>query len=191
MDKKELRHKYRVMRSNLSLQEVDEMSLAIANSLLRLPVWGHTYYHLFLTIEEQREVHTENILHILSGKDKEIVISRSDFGDFSMKHFLLTDNTRLVRNTYGIPEPLNGLEVPPNMLDVVFVPMLAFDIYGNRAGYGKGFYDRFLAQCRPDVLKIGLSFFEAEEKTLPNNPTDIPLDLCVTPNRVYQFSGLR
>jgi 5-formyltetrahydrofolate cyclo-ligase len=187
MDKKELRQKYRSMRQALTLDTVEVKSLAIANNLLKLPIWDKTYYHVFLTIEEQKEVHTDLILHILSGKDKEIVISRSDFSDYSMKHYLLTDNTRLIKNQYGIPEPANGLEVPPQMLDVVFIPMLAFDIYGNRAGYGKGFYDRFLSQCRKDVLKIGLSFFEAEQETIPNNPTDIPLNICVTPDKTYQF----
>jgi 5-formyltetrahydrofolate cyclo-ligase len=46
---------------------------------------------------------------------------------------------------------------------VVFVPLLAFDKKGNRVGYGKGFYDAFLSKCKPETIKIGLSFFEAEE----------------------------
>ena len=47
---------------------------------------------------------------------------------------------------------------------MVFVPLLAFDKAGNRVGYGKGFYDLFLSECRQDVIKVGLSFFEAEEE---------------------------
>ena len=114
----------------------------IANEILKLPIWDKTYFHVFLPIEEQKEVNTEFILHLLSGKDKEIVISKSDFATREMTHFLLTDNTKIKKNEYNIPEPVDGLEVPATKIDVVFVPLLAYDQKGNRVGYGKGFYDR-------------------------------------------------
>ncbi len=187
MTKKELRIKYKARRQELTLDEVEEKSLAIANRLLGLDVWGKTYYHLFLSMENQKEVHTDVVLNILCGKDKEVVVSRSDFEACTMVHYLLTDNTRLALSPYGIPEPVEGLEVPSAKIDVVFVPLLAFDSNGHRVGYGKGFYDRFLGECRPDVIKVGLSFFEAEDGEIPHNETDIRLDYCVTPDRMYRF----
>lgn len=187
MTKKDLRLKYKTLRQELSLTEVEEKSLAIANRLLHLAIWDKTYYHLFLTMESQKEVHTDVVQHILFGRDKEVVIAKTDFESCTMAHYLLTDNTKLIVNAYGIPEPANGLEVPETKIDVVFVPLLAFDAKGHRVGYGKGFYDRFLAACKPDVIKIGLSFFEAEENNIPHNDTDIALDYCVTPKRVYRF----
>jgi 5-formyltetrahydrofolate cyclo-ligase len=187
MQKKELRLKYKNLRQALSPEMVEDLSLAIANTLLDLKIWDKTYFHLFLTMEEQREVQTEFILNILSGKDKEVIVSRSDFEAMRMVHYLLTDNTRLMQNQYGIPEPVEGIEVPSNKIDVVFVPLLAFDDKGQRVGYGKGFYDRFFAECRQDVIKVGLSFFTAEEESIDANATDIPLDYCVTPNKVYAF----
>jgi 5-formyltetrahydrofolate cyclo-ligase len=75
-----------------------------------------------------------------------------------MTHFLLTDNTKIKKNEYNIPEPVDGLEVPAIKIDVVFIPLLAYDKKGNRVGYGKGFYDKFLAECKPETIKIGLSF---------------------------------
>jgi 5-formyltetrahydrofolate cyclo-ligase len=188
MTKKELRIKYKALRKALSPDEVDDKSLAIANKLLHLDIWGNIYFHLFLSIEEHKEINTEFILHILAAKDREVVVSRSDFETCSMVHYLLTDNTKIKKNDYGIPEPVDGIEVPPSKIDVVFVPLLAFDVTGHRTGYGKGFYDRFLSECRPDVVKIGLSFFEAEEKISDVNPTDIVLDYCVTPSQVYRFT---
>ena len=188
MTKKELRTKYKALRREMNLDEVEEKSLAIANRLLPLDIWNKTYYHLFLTMETQQEVHTDVVLNILAGKDKEVVVARSDFESCTMLHYLLTDNTKLIISAYGIPEPVDGLEVPPQKIDVVFVPLLAFDGKGHRVGYGKGFYDRFLASCRQDVIKIGLSFFEAEEGDIPHNETDMPLDFCVTPDKVYKFS---
>ena len=187
MNKADLRQKYKGKRQKLSLEEIDEKSLAIANNLLLLDVWDKTYFHVFLPIVEQKEVDTEFVLQILAGKDKEIVISKSDFETREMSHFLLTDNTKIVKNEYNIPEPVNGLPVPTAMIDVVFVPLLAYDKKGNRVGYGKGFYDNFLSQCKPDVIKIGLSFFEPEEKIDDVIETDVKLDFCVMDKEIFKF----
>lgn len=187
MLKKDLRLHYKNLRQALSLDDIEDKSLAIANNLLKMDIWDNIYFHLFLTMEEQREVHTEFILNILAGKDKEVIVSRSDFETHTMIHFLLTDNTRLMKNQFGIPEPVDGIEVPSNKIDVVFVPLLAFDNNGQRVGYGKGFYDRFLSECKQDVVTIGLSFFEAEEEAIEANTTDVPMDYCVTPLKVYSF----
>ena len=196
MLKKELRQKYKALRNQLSEEDLEEMSLAIANKVLILPIWEKSYFHIFLPITEHKEVNTEFILHLLSGKDKEIIISKSDFETREMTHFLLTDNTKIKKNEYNIPEPIDGIEVPTSKIDVVFVPLLAFDKTGNRVGYGKGFYDKFLTECKPDTsgselakqtIKIGLSFFEAEEKIEDVFESDVKLDYCVTPNGVYEF----
>lgn len=187
MTKAELRIKYKTLRQGFSNEEIESKSMAIANRLLELKIWDKTYYHLFLSIIDQKEINTEYVLHILAGKDKEIIISRSDFKDYTMRHYLLTDNTRLKNNKYGIPEPIDGIEVPVKKIEVVFVPVLAFDTKGNRTGYGKGFYDRFLAECSNDTLKVGLSFFEAENGPIEVNATDMPLDYCVTPEKIYIF----
>lgn len=187
MNKKELRKQYKEKREKTTPDEREEMSLAIANMALELPVWDKTYYHLFLSIEEQKEINTEYLLHLLSGKDKEIVISKSDFQTRKMTHFLLTDNTKIRKNEYNIPEPVDGLEVPSNKIDVVFVPLLAFDKKGHRVGYGKGFYDHFLSECKKDVIKIGLSFFPPEEQIEDVFENDVELNFCVTPSMIYKF----
>ena len=189
MNKKALRIKYKELRASFSQDEMDNKSVAIANNLLKLDVWNASYYHLFLTIKEHKEVETEYILQILQGKDKEIVVSKSDFETLTMHHFLLTDNTKFVKNEYNIFEPSNGLEVPISKIDVVFIPLLAFDLKGNRVGYGKGFYDKFLSECKPETIKIGLSFFEAEEEISDVFETDVLLDFCVTPSKVYSFKS--
>lgn len=194
MDKKVLRSKYKVLRQSLTQEEIEDKSLAIANQLLRMDtvpsgrlVWDKLYYHLFLTIEEQKEINTEYILQILAGKDKEIVISKCEFATLGMTHFLLTDNTKIKKNSYNVPEPVDGLEVPDAKIDVVFVPLLAYDKQGNRVGYGKGFYDNFLSKCKPETIKIGLSFFPPEEKINDVSANDVKLDFCVTPEEIYKF----
>jgi len=185
--KSQLRQKYKALRQALSETQIEDYSLAIANQLLELNIWDKSFYHIFLTIEEQKEINTDYILNILSGKDKNIIISKSNFEDFSMTHYLLTDNTAIKKNAYNIPEPLDGIEIRSSQLEVVFIPLLAFDNTGHRIGYGKGFYDRFLAECKPNTLKIGLSFFEAENENFEASEEDIKLDYCVTPKTSYKY----
>ena len=187
MFKHEIRLKYKELRRSLSENQIEELSLAIANEVLLLPIWEKTYFHIFLSIEEQKEVNTEYILHLLSGKDKEICISKSDFETRKMTSILLTDTTKIEKNNYNIPEPVDGIEVPSNKIEVVFIPLLAFDKKGNRVGYGKGFYDKFLAECNPNTIKIGLSIFEPEELISDINTLDVQLNYCVTPNKTFKF----
>lgn len=187
MTKKELRVKYKTLQQSLNENMVDDMSLTIANNLGNMKIWDHQFYHVFLSIEENKEVKTDYLLHILAGKDKEIVISKSNFQTIEMTHYLLTDSTKIIKNQYNIPEPTNGIEVPVAKIDIVFVPLLAFDKNGNRVGYGKGFYDNFLKECRTETLKIGLSLFEVEEQIDDVYEGDVKLDYCVTPSGIYQF----
>lgn len=187
MTKKELRQKYKTLRNQLSEAQIDDFSMAIANQLLKLAIWEHSFYHIFLSIEEKKEINTDYILNILSGKDKHIVVSKCDFKTGALTNYLLTDSTAIKKNSYGIPEPIEGIEILNDKIEVVFVPLLAFDKQGNRVGYGKGFYDRFLSDCKPETLKIGLSVFEAEDEITDAFDGDIPLDYCVTPHQLYAF----
>ena len=194
MNKKELRIKYKALRQQLTPEKVDTMSLLIANNILHLNTsllncdfLDNTYFHLFITIKEQMEVETEFILHVLAGKDKEIVVSKSNFDTIEMTNFLLTDATKFKKNDHNIFEPTNGLEVPNEKIDVVFIPLLAYDKKGNRVGYGKGFYDDFLSKCKKEVIKIGLSFFDPEEQIDDVSDSDIKLHYCITPTTMYSF----
>ncbi|MFT7073639.1 5-formyltetrahydrofolate cyclo-ligase [Patiriisocius sp. Uisw_017] len=187
MDKKSARKKHKELRTNLTEQQIEDASLKIANNCLQLPIWEHTNYHIFLPIEKHHEVDTNYLLHILHGKDKTIIVSKSDFKTMEMKHYLLQENTALKVSKFGIPEPVSGIKIHPKVIDVVFVPLLAFDTKGNRIGYGKGFYDRFLSQCNKNALFVGLSFFEADA-IFETEETDIPLHHVATPKKGYSFS---
>ncbi|HUH46297.1 MAG TPA: 5-formyltetrahydrofolate cyclo-ligase [Arenibacter sp.] len=186
MLKKDLRLQYGRRRDNLSSHQLGDASLSIANQLLKMPIWQYSYYHLFLSIEEKKEIDTNFILSILQGKDKNVVLPKM-LDDRHLINLLLTDNTRIKKNHWNIPEPVEGLEVPANKLDVVFLPLLAFDLNGNRVGYGQGFYDALLLQCRSDIVKVGLSLFPAEEKITDTEEHDVRMDYCVTPDRIYYF----
>lgn len=189
MTKSEIRKKYKELRLDLSEEKIEDLSMKIANRSLDLPVWDHKFYHIFLSIAENKEVDTEFLLHILQGKDKEVIIPRAEPKTGNLINYLLTDNTVIKKSRWNIPEPQEGIEIATDKIDVVFIPLLAFDIQGHRVGYGKGFYDKFLAKCRPEVLKIGLSFFEPVEQIKEIFSGDVPLDFCITPDKIYEFNS--
>ena len=72
MTKSELRKKYKSLRQQLTQDTIENNSLAIANQLLQLDIWQYSFYHIFLPIEEQKEINTEYVLNILAGKDKNL-----------------------------------------------------------------------------------------------------------------------
>jgi len=186
MLKKDVRIKYKKLRAATSADLISLESIAIANAALKLPIWNYNYYHLFLPIANKKEVDTLMLLSILQGKDKHVVVPKIT-SENSLEHQLLSDNTKFEITKWGISEPTNGIPVKPALLDVIFVPLLAFDKKGNRVGYGKGFYDTFFKNCKKDVLKIGVSFFEAEEEITDVTHNDVALDYCITPEKTYCF----
>jgi 5-formyltetrahydrofolate cyclo-ligase len=186
MNKNTVRQQYRLLRAKLSEEERLEKSIQIANLALKLPCWNLTYFHLFLSSEKLIEVDTEPLMSVLLGKDKQLIVPKME-KENRLTHYLLTDATPIQKNAFGIAEPQGGIAVKETQIEVVFIPLLAFDESGHRLGYGKGYYDRFLARCSSECIKIGLSFFKPE-KQLPFEATDIPLDFCITPTRIYSFN---
>jgi 5-formyltetrahydrofolate cyclo-ligase len=89
----------------------------------------------------------------------------------------------LITGHFGILEPKkeNIRPIEPYKLDIVLVPGVAFDIYGNRIGHGKGYYDRFLIKTSRSTLKIGLAFdYQVMDFNIPVDNHDIPMDLVIT-----------
>lgn len=82
------------------------------------------------------------------------------------------------------------MPTPTEKIDMVLVPLLAFDKMGNRVGYGKGFYDRFLAECKISCKRIGISFFDPIEKIEEVDGNDISLTDCLTPSQLFNFTDL-
>ncbi len=100
---------------------------------------------------------------------------------------LCDDNTVFEKNDLGFMQPAEGVDILPEEIDMVIVPLLAVDTDGYRVGYGKGYYDRFLANCRTDAIKVGFSYFDPVETIEDTNAMDIPIDYCVTHDKVYIF----
>lgn len=184
--KDQLRQDFLSKRKALSDATHQKMTDAIVNRCLELPIWEFSIFHMFLPIEKQREVDTTVLLTVLQGKDKQVVLPKTA-PHATLRHYLLTEETRILENPWGVPEPQGGLEIQPEQIEVVFVPLITFDLEGYRVGYGKGYYDRFLARCHANTIKVGLSIFDPVEGIKDRSPYDVPLDFCVTTQQCFSF----
>jgi len=148
--------------------------------------------HLFLPISKNREVDTWPIYkHLIASAQHTLVVSKTHFKKNKLTHHPMKAGDELKESTYGIPEPAHDRTIALSTIDLVLVPLLAFDSNGNRVGYGAGFYDRFLTECRPDVLKVGLAMTPATNELIDTNAFDIPLDLCINHEKIYDFRSGR
>ena len=200
MTKSEVRRLYRQQRAALSPADWAQRCEAIAHHFIHwLGDWkgkrvDPLRLHLFLPIERQNEVDTWPIIQRLWQEcpTVQIAVPVTDLVDRRMTHYSINPGTRFDVNRYGIPEPcpLPASPLSSDGFDLVLVPLLAFDQQGQRVGYGGGFYDRFLAECRPDCLKIGLSLFEPVESIQDTHAGDIPLNLCITPLSIHHFNNI-
>lgn len=89
------------------------------------------------------------------------------------------------QGAYGIPEPISSRNMEISEIDVIFVPGIAFDPYGHRLGYGKGYYDRLIGK-HPDVTFIGVCSDEFCIERLPVDPWDTRVDFVVSQAGIYK-----
>lgn len=190
MTKDSLRKLYREKRKALP----EKVYMALNHSLADKFIEGAdlsevSTLHLFLPIYKNREPDTWLIIRHIQAyyPHIRIVVPRIDAATYTMDCMPLGASTTFSENQYGIPEPAGSECVDPDTIDMVLVPLLAYDLKGYRVGYGKGYYDRFFASCRNDVEKYGLSFFDPVEAISDTNGYDIPLDVAITPTSVYRF----
>lgn len=182
MDKATLRNIYKQKRREFTEDQIKKLQDNIFNQLTQIDFSKAQNFHVFLTIEKQNEIDTKRIIKYLRQNNKTIIVSKSNFKNNTLTHFIFDKNTKLEVNQYGIPEPVDAIQVDEKTIDVVFVPLLISDEQNYRVGYGKGFYDRFLNNCRKDCKKIGLNFFKPIANISDVNEFDITLDEVIYPS---------
>lgn len=189
MVKRELRREYSRKRSELNLEDWIQSTSMMLGNFESLQLDGVVHLMSYYPIPERKEFDVAACERLLRLENKALFVylPRLEEDGVTMQAVLKEDDSQLVLNKYNIAEPAGGELADPQLMDAVFVPLLAFDVKGYRVGYGKGFYDRFLSRCDPDVIKIGFSFFEAVDRIEDINQYDVPLNFCITPGRVYEF----
>jgi 5-formyltetrahydrofolate cyclo-ligase len=185
MPKKSLRGAMLTRRKHLAAEVCLSHSLRIQQRVVMLPAFEQAEI-VALYSPILNEVFTEEIFHeaLRQGKTvayPRVVGERLDFVSVAAP-------SELSPGAFGVLEPTGSMLLPPNVLDLVLVPGVAFDVGGNRLGYGKGFYDRILGGTGRPALSIGLCFEMQVVKRLPVEDHDACLDILITEERNYSFT---
>ncbi len=188
MTKQQLRILYKQKRNALTTAERLRFEDLMLIQFQRLPITIANNIMTFAAIESQNEYDPILAEEYCFFKNPEATLffPVANFADSSIQIFKVDDDTNFKINKYGIAEPVNAVLTEPNVVDIMFVPLLCFNAHGYRVGYGKGFYDNFIKLCKPNTIKIGFSFFDDIEID-DVFEGDKKLNFCVTPNKFYTF----
>lgn len=190
MQKKEARKVYKEKRINLSRSDRNKMDDLMLIQFQRLTFADTlhilcTYWPIEILGEFNPDILTRYLHFVHPGLQE--CFPKIDLVADTIAPILVNDETEYLNNKYNIPEPVDGKQIEPADIDIIFVPLLAFDADGYRVGYGKGYYDRFLPVCKSAVITIGFSYFDALDKIDDRTQYDVPLNYCITPHRLYEF----
>jgi 5-formyltetrahydrofolate cyclo-ligase len=192
MNKQALRKIYTAKREALALSQAEAGSKAIAEHFITSSIWKDSLViHIFLSIPGKVEVDTSYLINFFQKKHPEIKLCTSIIAEngADLLHTYIKPDTIYASNKWNIPEPVTIDLLSEREIDLVIIPLLAFDRKGNRVGYGKGFYDRFLNKCKADVRKIGLSLFEPTAGLIDADTWDIPLTHGVSPTGIINCNN--
>ncbi len=189
MLKKEIRAIYKKKRNELSTSERMKLDDLLLIQFQKLDLPFLSLVLSFYPIEEHKEMNTFIITDYLQFRNPGLHIAypKTDLVTNEMQAIVCGDEEEFEINQYDIAEPTSCEMVDAKMIDMVIVPLLAFDKKGYRVGFGKGFYDRFLKDCREDCIKLGFSYFDAIDTIDDAAEFDVPLDFCITPQKAYVF----
>lgn len=190
MTKEELRNVYIQKRNELSDSQYQDLNEGLCNEFFKsVDPSVVKILHSFLPIKKNKEPDTMIILKKIEENYPGVRLSlpRVNNAKQQLENVFLDASTVLKKNSWGIPEPQDGELTDPKKIDMVLIPMLIFDKNGHRVGYGKGFYDKFLATTRADCKRIGICLFDPVDRIDDVNEFDQILDLCITPGRTFKF----
>lgn len=170
MDKNQLRQHAKNIRAGISDEQRkrDESLLheMIVERIYQHHLWG-VYYPIGTEIKPPLDLQNLSLPVIRH--------------DQSLEFYEWSEGEKLITREFNIPIP-DTRHKNPVTPDVIFAPLLLCDLQGNRLGYGKGHYDRYLASLNKKPLLIGVCFDEqVYEGTLPAEDHDVRLDMIVTP----------
>ena len=187
--KNQLRRTYKQLRAQLSPQQVQQYSQQIANRLFSLPLWQNSHT-VMLYQSFQNEVATAVIYEKGWQEQKNMLLPICMPQNGLMEMSLLPSFQQLVPNHYGIAElpPAAWQLIPPEKIDLAVIPGIAFDTFGNRLGFGAGYYDRYLLRLRTNVKRVALAYqCQIYNGKLPTDAHDLPMDYILTETQIYRF----
>lgn len=189
MTKKDLRNIYRQKRLDIppaeKLKQDDLLLIQFQQMYFPQVAVLLTYWPSQKHAEPNTHLFSSFLRHTIPGLEIAYPVINEETGTFDA--VLIDEDTVYSTNSYGITEPKNGIIIDAESIDLVFVPLLVCDKHGYRVGFGKGFYDKYLENCREDVIKTGFNYFDPIDKIEDTNAFDVPLNYLVTTHNIYEF----
>ncbi len=180
MTKEQLRLKMRELRRNISHEFICDASDEITKNTLSFidkPDVVMVYLSAF------NEPETSNIINYLISENIKIVVPISNTEDNTLSLSYITDMDNLKKGAYGIYEPIMINQAFVDEIDIALIPGIAFSKNGDRLGFGKGYYDKFLSDFKG--IKIGLCYDFQICDEIPVSSHDIKMDAIITEKRIY------
>lgn len=178
------------LRNSYDNNTIDKLSILVAQKLVQNFDFKKKNVHLFFPIENKKEVNTWHLYNLIKDSAQ---LHTSTLNEKSKQWECITfeKTNNFTTTKFEVPIPVdyrlsNWIEI-----DYIIVPLLCFDSFGNRIGYGKGIYDQILKKTKSNCVKIGLSFLKCSEQKIDIQPHDIPLDFCQTPFQLHQFTSVQ
>lgn len=189
MTKQEARKVFKQNRAQLTRKDIIRMNDLLLIQFQRIVLPYVKVIHSYIPLQDQKEPDPVLMVDFLKFKnvDMKVCYPKIDPINYSMKSIQDDGNISFELNQYGILEPTNGIMIEEKEIDLALVPLIAFDLMGNRVGYGKGYYDRFISKCRYNMIKIGISYFPPIDQIADIDEFDKKLDFCLTPDHIYAF----
>lgn len=182
-----LRTTTRHARAALTDKEVEQRSQAICNQIIHHPRYQHAQ-HIACYLACKNEVNLNTVIQHAWQLQKEIYVPIVDQYNNSMHFHAYTEETQLHKNRFGMLEPIitDNQWTPPKQLDLLLIPLIAFDVERNRIGQGAGFYDRYLNQHKTTpITTMGVAYELQKIDAVPTDEWDVTLDLIITERSIY------
>ena len=192
VDKKELRDTIILQRRAIPTEEYTKRSKRIVHHILSLEeIHNANVLHVFWPITRNREVDIRPLISAFQKMGRQIVLpyvlsfSSGKHESPRLEHRVFTGETNLRANRWDVYEPTNEEKIPLSAFDAVIVPALAVDHLGFRLGYGKGYYDEFLAEVQcPTICPVYDAFLV---DTLPRDKHDVAVSIVVSEKAVLRI----
>lgn len=185
--KKELRTKLRSVMASVPPEVIQERSRAAARHLFHEPEYkGCEIMMVYLSLPQEAD--TTAIVLQAWQDHKKIVAPQVSWESRQMIPIEIKNlDEDVASNQLGLREPIRGQPIPIQLIDLVIVPGLAFDPFGNRLGRGRGFYDRFLAKPEFKGRACGFSLEEQLVGSIPAGPHDMKVHMLATEKGIRRF----
>lgn len=179
--KAEMRESLKSLREKLTLEERREKSYHIT---IHLQNFLKPYTTILAYVSKEPEVESMVIINCLLEEGKTVVVPIIEKETKSLRLSYLKKMSQLEPGTFKVPEPLSCEEpAPAKSIEIALLPLVGFDGFGNRLGYGAGYYDRFFAKY-PDIPRIGLAYACQEVPKIPADEFDQKMNWIVTENGI-------